>query len=560
MALSKGGGMVEISEIISDTELKIKREFKSRGYDQLLTGGARYKVAAHVDHSQMYRRVFQHLRSGNCVGIFPEGGSHDRPDLLPIKAGVAIMALGALAEDQSCNVQIVPCGMNYFHPHKFRSRAVIEFGDPISVPPELIEDYVAGGDRKRHAVKSLLDSVTVALKSVTVTCDDYDTLMAVQAARRLYHPQGKKLPLPVVVEMTRKFVEGYNTYKDHPRVKSLRTMILQYNKDLRALGVKDHQVMTAALNPYEVVVKLVWRSLKLIVFAAVALPGLVLFAPVFVATKVVSRKKAAQALKASTVKIAARDVIATWKVLVAMGLAPLLYCWYAAAVTIVLARRDYIGSSTWTLARAFVVILAGLASMSYGTLFIGERGVEIFKSLRPLALAINPTQKNTLEKLKQTRQQLTSDITEVVNTLGPELYPEFDRDRVFHGKSEKADSGEGADEDERDSYERPRHYRQMSNVSTASTSSDHDISRVNSESDLANIQVFSNVPESTATSPVMSRAHSRGPSGPGQVLTSRERVATGQNAFQSEVTQRIRSAMAKRQKERAIEKADNDDE
>ena len=34
------------------------------------------------------------MNEGKVVGIFPEGGSHDRPDLLPIKAGISIMALG----------------------------------------------------------------------------------------------------------------------------------------------------------------------------------------------------------------------------------------------------------------------------------------------------------------------------------------------------------------------------------------------------------------------------------------------------------------------------------
>jgi hypothetical protein len=30
-------------------------------------------------------------------------------------AGVALMALGTLAENPDCGLKIVPCGMNYFH-------------------------------------------------------------------------------------------------------------------------------------------------------------------------------------------------------------------------------------------------------------------------------------------------------------------------------------------------------------------------------------------------------------------------------------------------------------
>ena len=47
--------------------------------------GSRFKVAPHVDQTQVYKSVFSKLASGGCLGIFPEGGSHDRTELLPLK-------------------------------------------------------------------------------------------------------------------------------------------------------------------------------------------------------------------------------------------------------------------------------------------------------------------------------------------------------------------------------------------------------------------------------------------------------------------------------------------
>lgn len=90
-------------------------------------------------------------------------------------AGVAIMALGALAANPQCGLKIVPCGMNYFHAHKFRSRAVIEFGSPLDIPEELVDQYRRG--ERREAVKQLLEIIYHSLVSVTVTSPDYDTLM-----------------------------------------------------------------------------------------------------------------------------------------------------------------------------------------------------------------------------------------------------------------------------------------------------------------------------------------------------------------------------------------------
>lgn len=65
--------------------------------------------------------------------------------------------------------------MNYFHAHKFRSRAVVEFGTPVEIPPEIVEMYKKG--ERREAIAQVLDTVYQALVAVTVTSPDYDTLM-----------------------------------------------------------------------------------------------------------------------------------------------------------------------------------------------------------------------------------------------------------------------------------------------------------------------------------------------------------------------------------------------
>ena len=85
------------------------------------------------------------------------------------------MALGSLAVNPDSGLTIVPCGMNYFHAHKFRSRAVIEFGNPLEVPAELVALYKRG--ERREAIGDLLDIIYNALLAVTVTSPDYETLM-----------------------------------------------------------------------------------------------------------------------------------------------------------------------------------------------------------------------------------------------------------------------------------------------------------------------------------------------------------------------------------------------
>lgn len=50
--------------------------------------GSKFKTAPHVDQSAVYKAVFSRLSNGGCIGIFPEGGSHDRPELLPLKGKI----------------------------------------------------------------------------------------------------------------------------------------------------------------------------------------------------------------------------------------------------------------------------------------------------------------------------------------------------------------------------------------------------------------------------------------------------------------------------------------
>ena len=102
-----------------------------------------------VDQRQMYRNVFDRLDAGRAVGIFPEGGSHDRAALLPLKAGVSLRALGALARNRELTktLRIVPVGLNYYRGHRFRGSVFVEYGEPIRVPPGLVDAYAAPAQR-----------------------------------------------------------------------------------------------------------------------------------------------------------------------------------------------------------------------------------------------------------------------------------------------------------------------------------------------------------------------------------------------------------------------------
>lgn len=444
----------DIAKIIGPEEVRIKRPFKGKLAMYQLTGrddidengaftnkelkgpapghkGSKYKLAPHTDQTKVYDAVFSRLRNNGCVGIFPEGGSHDRTELLPLKAGVAIMALGTLAESPNCGLKIVPVGMNYFHPHKFRSRAVIEFGAPFEIPSHLVDLY--RNNQRREAIGQVIDTVYQALSSVTVSAPDYDTLMVVQAARRLYNPTGKKLPLPVVVELNRRLAMGYERYKDDERIAPLWKSVKEYNARLRYLNLKDHQIQYARMSILKVLFLAVYRSLKLLFLFIFTVPGLLLFAPVFVATRIISRQKAKTALAGSTVKIRGRDVMATWKILVAVGFAPTLYHFYSILlVAKVWHDRLWGNVPEWVpLWVAYFAVWPVMIGISFAALRFGEVGMDIFKSLRPVVLCLLPTSGYNIHRLRLQRAELSSQVTDLINTLGPEMFPDFDKTRLM---------------------------------------------------------------------------------------------------------------------------------
>ncbi|KAF8077978.1 glycerol-3-phosphate O-acyltransferase [Lyophyllum atratum] len=441
LSKSLGSLVAEVSEVISDTELRIKREFGGESgkgtvrvrervseLRQEGTMGLEFKKLPFVDQQEMYRHVYKCLNEGGSMGIFPEGGSHDRTDLLPLKAGVSIMALGAMANDPNLRVKIVPVGLSYFHAHRFRSRAVVEFGSALDVPPEYVEMFKAGGAQKREAVAKFLNLVYDALKTVTIRAPDYDTLMLIQAVRRLYKTPGQHLTLGQVVELNKRLLEGYVHFKDEPRVQKLRTGVLKYNRLVRDLGLRDHQVPRAQKASWKTLGLLTYRVGLLMVWTILALPGTILNGPMFILASLISRKKAKEALAASVVKIAGRDVLATWKVLICLGVAPVLYTFYAFVATLIAIRAR--APLRWRIATPFLLFVA-LPFMNYAALKFGEAGVDVLKSLRPLIVALVPGQQKSLDKLKKIRVELSNQVADLINDFGPKLYDDFNEWRIL---------------------------------------------------------------------------------------------------------------------------------
>ena len=83
-----------------------------------------------------------------------------------------------------------------------------------------------------------------------------------------------------------------------------------------------------------------------------------------------------EALAASVVKIHGRDVVASWKVLISLGITPVLYTFYAIAATIMAIKAN--ASWKWRLLTPPLTITA-LPAIGYAALKFGEAGSDVLK-------------------------------------------------------------------------------------------------------------------------------------------------------------------------------------
>ncbi|KAG2178954.1 hypothetical protein INT43_001801 [Umbelopsis isabellina] len=418
---------VQVEEVMSDSRARLATPVTEADASVLRKDeGVKYKVVPHVNQHDLFDKVHDSLGQSRSIVIFPEGGSHDRPELLPLKVGFALMALGAMAKYPDLDLKIVPVGLNYFHPHRFRSRAVVSYGAPISIDRKLVEDFKHGGDEKREATSKLLNLGREGLKSVTVNAPDYDALLVIQAARRLYRPANRKLRLEQVVELNRRFLIGWTQFKDDPRVIELARKIRAYNQTLKYFGLRDHQVektSTATLNAAKT---LLIRIFELALLASIGLPATILNSPIILLAIYISQIKQKEALANSSVKIAARDVLATWKILVAIVFAPLLFLFYSVVLT-------YVVNIRYPNLNVGYLILITLAAwiiqpiVYFSILRLTENGIDIYKSLGPVFLAVSDP--DAAKGLRIMREKLSEAITSFVDEAGPQALEDFDPTR-----------------------------------------------------------------------------------------------------------------------------------
>ena len=185
-------------------------------------------------------------------------------------------------------------------------------------------------------------------------------------------------------------------------------------------GMTDHQVAgrlssgVDEISRVEIVSLLASRSIIAVLYAMCFLPGIILAAPFFVLADRVSKQKAKEALAKSSVKLEARDVLATWKIMIGMTVVPTMHLLYTASVY-------YFVDDRWAVVYFFFMPFVSAASI-----LAFENFKKLSKSLRPLAFLLwNNETSAGLVALREECKEEVRQVAEILDWVPDEYEPEF---------------------------------------------------------------------------------------------------------------------------------------
>jgi glycerol-3-phosphate O-acyltransferase / dihydroxyacetone phosphate acyltransferase len=370
--------------------------------------------AAPVDNDAAFEAMFNVLRDGAAIGIFPEGLSHDESQLARLKTGAARLALGG-AQRNKAAITIIPCGLTFIHPKRFRSRVLVQFGPPIEVAPDR--------PNTQDNVRDLTTEIDGAMRRLTINAPDWETVRALDVVRRLYQPQ--EISIEERVELARRFNAYYAAVAADPRVLALMTRVRSYQQKLDELGITDRE-LAHDFSKLEVSGRLL-RHLVLVAFwLPLSVPGAPLHVPPLVFARFASKRITPR-----------KDVIATTKLLIGMLLVLLAY---GAAIGFLWWKAGF----WWAL-----VAMIGLPLSGYATLRVLDRVRLVRRGLGVLFRRLRFNRE--VASLRSEREALVDAVIETVNAVKPKelalLFPADHPDRRVDELEESWRSRRNADLD-----------------------------------------------------------------------------------------------------------------
>jgi glycerol-3-phosphate O-acyltransferase/dihydroxyacetone phosphate acyltransferase len=206
----------------------------------------------------------------------------------------------------------------------------------------------------------------------------------------------------------------------------LQDRIIAYNKELKALGLRDYQVPGLDREHYDMDGDTVLREINLfyqighllVLLFIAAIPTVFLNLPALMLSSLYANRRRKKALAKSKVKVKATDVMLTERIMFCIIAVPALWI------------LDGFLLRKFTSLDGFAIALIGLSMplFSYAGIMFAEAGMVNYKQLRPYMMRLFPSARRRLQELPATRRALQADLRAFIKKLGPTL------GEIYYGK------------------------------------------------------------------------------------------------------------------------------
>lgn len=191
-----------------------------------------------------FQKCYEFLNAQGTLLIFPEGNSFNERRLRPLKTGAARIALGAAAQRNfGQEVTILPVGLHYSDPTRFRSEVLVNIAAPIPVSAYagLYQQDAA------QAFRALTDQIRAVLETQVIhtVSDEDDELVhqieIIYKSRLLAESGGERVGPAEEFTLTRRIVESLQYFKtrEPERVRRIRQQMATYLRTLGRLDLQD---------------------------------------------------------------------------------------------------------------------------------------------------------------------------------------------------------------------------------------------------------------------------------------------------------------------------------
>ena len=287
---------------------------------------------------------------------------------------------------------------------------LVQYGKPLAINPDLVAQFRSGGSEKRAAVDELMLQTLDALGRVVTTGGTWNELRVFWTLRDLYVPSEMMIQMTTAeqVSLSQAFALDYPRVRSDHRVDRLMRRVKEYSETLRSSSLTGRLCvwnlhLVGQTSPARLLVMLTWQFLGLFGLWLLWLPIDLSLLPIYICMELFARRMSKHALQKSTVKIAAKDTVGTYKLIIGVPA-------YLAQLTIYTAVVHVAFGRTASVAALFVLPLLQYIAFKAQS-FEWER----WANLRTLLLTIlRPGARDDLarerESLKMTVRALVDEL------------------------------------------------------------------------------------------------------------------------------------------------------